>query len=399
SGTNDVLRWLTFVRVAQSSATVLIDVIGGSLTVDSCTFNDRSSVTSTQPEFTFIKASGTSTTVINSIFNGNQYDNGAAINKNSGILNVEKSTFNGIQGQTGPFIRASSTGANQISYNIFRNATFYGSETQNPANFAAVIINTVNVVSTISLNTFTGLVNGPGISVDSPTFNVAVNSNLFRDNGYATLSTGGIRVTNADAVGTLSVLYNTFINNTATRAGAIFADRSSGSPNYIIQYNLFINNTAYSPRESEADDILILTDCTLRINDNVQIGGDSSDALIQIRDELIEIEGAYNSITPYKYQRDIHVRAGGKNLPYDTDHPDVSIGSFDFPLKTIDYAVNQKDIIGDIDLVLYRQIYPLLHPLWIYKDDVWVKDEVFCSSPYYTTDKSVISASFGSSHA
>ncbi|KAA6381105.1 MAG: hypothetical protein EZS28_023368 [Streblomastix strix] len=399
SGTNDVLRWLTFVRVAQSSATVLIDVIGGSLTVDSCTFNDRSTVTSTQPEFTFIKASGTSTTVLNSIFNGNQYDNGAAINKTSGILNVEKSTFNGIQGQTGPFIRASSTGANQISYNIFRNATFYGSETQNPANFAAVIIDTDNSVSTISLNTFISLRNGPGISVDSPTFNVAVNSNLFRDNGQSILQAGGVRITKADARGSFTALYNTFINNTATRAGVIFADVSSGTPTYVIQYNLFINNTANAADGSKANDILILSNCTYRISDNVQIDGDSSDALIQIRDDVIEIANAYSVVLPYQYQRDIHVRTGGENFQFNPDRTDVLIGSFGNPLKTIDYAVNQRDKAGNLDLILYRQNYPLQYPLWIYDDDITIKDEVYCSSPYYTTDKSVISASYGSSHA
>ncbi|KAA6399604.1 MAG: hypothetical protein EZS28_004870, partial [Streblomastix strix] len=399
SGTNDVLRWLTFVRVAQSSATVLIDVIGGSLTVDSCTFNDRSTVTSTQPEFTFIKASGTSTTVINSIFNGNQYDNGAAINKTSGILNVEKSIFTGAIAQTGPFIRLRGSGANTISSNIFRNVTYYGSLVPGTINFAAVIIDTDNSVSSISLNTFTGLVNGPGITIDSTLFTVTLNSNVFRDNGQSILQAGGVRITKADARGSFTALYNTFYNNTATRAGVIFADVSSGTPTYIIQYNLFINNTANAADGSKANDILILSNCTYRISDNVQIDGDSSDALIQSGDGVIEIANAYSVVLPYQYQRDIHVRAGGENLQFNPDRTDVSIGSFGNPLKTIDYAVNQRDKAGNIDLILYRQNYPLQYPLWIYDDDITIKDEVFCSSPYYTTDKSVISASYGSSHA
>ncbi|KAA6355449.1 MAG: hypothetical protein EZS28_049024, partial [Streblomastix strix] len=210
---------------------------------------------------------------------------------------------------------------------------------------------------------------------------------------------GGVRITKADARGSFTALYNTFYNNTATRAGAIFADISSGSPNYVIQYNLFINNTANSADGSKANDILILSNCTYRISDNVQIDGDSSDALIQSGDDVIEIANAYSVVLPYQYQRDIHVRAGGENLQFNPDRTDVLIGSFGNPLKTIDYAVNQRDKAGNLDLVLYRQNYPLQYPLWIYDDDITIKDEVFCSSPYYTTDKSVISASYGSSHA
>ncbi|KAA6359174.1 MAG: hypothetical protein EZS28_045299, partial [Streblomastix strix] len=252
------------------------------------------------------------------------------------------------------------------------------------------IIDTDNSVSSISLNTFTGLVNGPGITIDSTLFTVTLNSNIFRDNGQSILQAGGVRITKADARGSFTALYNTFINNTATRAGAIFADISSGSPNYVIQYNLFINNTANSADGSKANDILILSNCTYRISDNVQIDGDSSDALIQSGDDVIEIANAYSVI---------HVRAGGENLQFNSDRTDVLIGSFGNPLKTIDYAVNQRDKAGSIDLILYRQNYALQYPLWIYDDDITIKDELFCSSPYYTTDKSVISASYGSSHA
>ncbi|KAA6360781.1 MAG: hypothetical protein EZS28_043692, partial [Streblomastix strix] len=123
SGTNDVIRWLTFERVDTSSAAVLIEVTAGSLTVDKCAFNDKSTQYNLSPDFSFIQTSATTTTILNSVFNGGKFDDGGAITKIIGILTVEKSTFNGIQGQTGPFIRASSTGANQISYNIFRNAT------------------------------------------------------------------------------------------------------------------------------------------------------------------------------------------------------------------------------------------------------------------------------------
>ncbi|KAA6385717.1 MAG: hypothetical protein EZS28_018755, partial [Streblomastix strix] len=117
TGSNNTLRWLTFERNSGSTANILIEVISnsvGRLIVDGCIFTDLNTESSSQHDFSFIQTSGSTTTIINSVFFGGKFGNGGAISQSSCQLNVDKCIFNGIQGQTGPFIRSSSIGTNQI---------------------------------------------------------------------------------------------------------------------------------------------------------------------------------------------------------------------------------------------------------------------------------------------
>ncbi|KAA6388560.1 MAG: hypothetical protein EZS28_015912, partial [Streblomastix strix] len=371
-GNNNTLRWLTFERNFGSTANILIEIISNSilsLNVDGCIFNDRSTESSSQHDFSFIQTSGSTTTIINSVFNGGKFGNGGAISQISGQLNVDKCIFNGIQGQTGPFIRSSSNGTNQITTNIFRNSQF---SSENVFNHAAVIIDTINSCS-LNLNIFAGLINGTALSIDSQQFNVIVNSNDFRNNSGESSPSGAIRITNNEAKGVLNAQYNQFINNSGTRAGAIFIDQSSESPQCKIQYNFFSNNTATSSEKlmSKANDILILAHILSQINDNYLSGGNRTNE---------------------------HVQISGRNPINDPDSG-IIIESVDNPLKTIDYAVNQKDRIYNLTVMLYRQTYSLQNPLWINDDIIYIKDEEQYQNEYENIEQSIINFTISSNNA
>ncbi|KAA6389739.1 MAG: hypothetical protein EZS28_014735, partial [Streblomastix strix] len=94
----------------------------------------------------------------------------------------------------------------------------------------------------------------------------------------------------------------------------------------------------------------------------------------------------------------VHVQISGRNPINDPDSG-VIVGSSDNPLKTINYAVNLKDKVGDLTVILYRQIYPLQSPLWINDDNVYIKDENQYQNKYDYINKSVISSTIGSSNA
>ncbi|KAA6354441.1 MAG: hypothetical protein EZS28_050032, partial [Streblomastix strix] len=70
----------------------------------------------------------------------------------------------------------------------------------------------------------------------------------------------------------------------------------------------------------------------------------------------------------------VYVNNTGINPTNDPDSG-VIVGSSDNPLKTLDYAVKQKDRVGYLTVMLQRQIYPLQSPLWINDDIIQIKDE------------------------
>ncbi|KAA6386818.1 MAG: hypothetical protein EZS28_017656 [Streblomastix strix] len=319
TGTNNTLRWLTFERNSGSTANILIEVISnsvGSLIVDGCILNDLNTESSSKHDFSFIQTSGSTTTIINSVFNGGKF------------------------------------------------------------------------------------VNGSALSIDSQQFNVIVNSNDFRNNTGESTSAGAIRTTNNESKGVLSVQYNQFVNNSGTRAGAIFIGQSSESPRFKIQYNIFSNITANSKEELKSlpNDILILAGSLSQTNDNYQNKENRTDAQGLQAGKQIIIINAYTSTNRQTYLNEVYVNNTGINPINDPDSGTI-VGSSDNPLKTIDYAVNQKDRVGDLTLILYRQIYPLQSPLWINDDNVYIKDEEQYQNEYEYIDKSVISSTVGSSNA
>ncbi|KAA6353990.1 MAG: hypothetical protein EZS28_050483, partial [Streblomastix strix] len=229
------------------------DQTSGGIFVDSCVFTDRNTIAKDDSEFSFIKVAGRSTNIqiSNSVFNGGKFGSGGAITKNyvlttgvqtSSSLTIEKSVFNGINGQTGPFIRSNENGVNLISTSIFRGAKFLNDGNGNHAAF--LFQPNQFQYDTIRLNTFSDIENGSALLLDNSNENFVIIQNQFINIDAKTSLGGAIVIINPTATNIITAQYNTFENNKGLKAGAIYIDASVRAPRYNIFYNIFTGNKA-----------------------------------------------------------------------------------------------------------------------------------------------------------
>ncbi|KAA6364301.1 MAG: hypothetical protein EZS28_040172, partial [Streblomastix strix] len=372
-------------------------------TIDDCKFTGSTSTDS--GNFAFINTAA-ETTITNSEFIGGLFGIYAAIAQTGDELNVDKCTFTGIAGQdqTGPFIRLYTFDSNTISSSVFKDVAFPADVV---ANHGVIVIDTIYDTTILRFNLFTGITNAAAVSIISDDYSVSVLSNEFRNNDGGYADAGAISVVSDDPQGEITVKYNVFENNKGQIAGAIFSHTKSSQGNYptfVIQNNFFSSNTfTYIQDVDKANDILIKCEYTSgsTISGNIRRVIREGDAKSLQSDEIKEIDSAYTNFIPYASSGNVHVRNNGWD-PIRVPSTEKSFGSFDFPIKTLDYAVNLKSNNGDLNVVLYRQNYPITNPLLILDNRITIGDEVYCSSPYYTSGKSTIissSSSYDSNHA
>ncbi|KAA6343526.1 MAG: hypothetical protein EZS28_052304, partial [Streblomastix strix] len=156
-------------------------------------------------------------------------------------LTIEKSVFNGIDGQTGPFIRNNGNGVNLISTSIFRGAKFLD---DGKGNHAALLFQPSQQYSTIRLDTFSDIENGSALLLDNSNENFVIIQNQFINIDAKTSLGGAIVILNPTATNIIRAQYNTFENNKGLKAGAIYIDASLRAPRYNIFYNIFTDNKA-----------------------------------------------------------------------------------------------------------------------------------------------------------
>ncbi|KAA6367451.1 MAG: hypothetical protein EZS28_037022, partial [Streblomastix strix] len=372
-------------------------------TIDDCKFTGSTSTDS--GNFAFINTAA-ETTITNSEFIGGLFGIYGAIAQTGDKLFVDKCTFTGIAGQdqTGPFIRLYTFDSNTISSNVFKDVAFPADVV---ANHGVILIDTVYDTTYLQFNLFTDITNAAAVSIISGDYSVSILSNEFRNNEGGQSEAGVISIISDDPSGELTVKNNVFENNKGQIAGAIFSHTKSSQNNYptfVIQNNFFSSNIfTFIQDVDKANDILIKSEYTSgsTINSNIRRIIREGDAKNLQGSEIKEISGAYTNAIPYTSSENVHVRNNGYD-PIHAPSTEKQIGSFDYPLKTIDYAVNLKSNNGDLNVVLYRQQYTITNPLLILDNTVTIGDEVLCSSPYYTSGKSTIissSSSFDSNHA
>ncbi|KAA6382904.1 MAG: hypothetical protein EZS28_021570 [Streblomastix strix] len=397
----NTLRWLVFDRKSSSASSSILSLSGGITSIDDCKFTGSTSTYS--GNFAFIQTTS-QTSITNSEFIGGLFGIYGAIAQTGDKLFVDKCTFTGIVGQTGPFIRLSNSDSNTISSSVFKSASFFSDIV---AQLGAIVIDNQYQTTFLHFNLFTGIINAVAVSIIQNLFNIQILSNEFSNNYGGQSEAGVICIKGNNPQGQITAKYNVFENNKGLIAGAIFSHAKSSQNNYptfIIQNNFFSSNTFTSTDQvDKANDIFISSTYTIgsTISGNIHRIIREGDAKSLQGGEIKEITGAYTNVIPYTSSGNVYVRDNGWD-PIHNPKTEKQIGSFDFPLKTLDYAVNLNIKSGDLTVVLYRQKYLITNPLLILDNRITIGDEVYCSSPYYTSGKSTIissSSSYDSNHA
>ncbi|KAA6403451.1 MAG: hypothetical protein EZS28_001021 [Streblomastix strix] len=374
------LKWLTLTKSQLNDTPILIRIENGNLQLFECQFIG---VKSKQDKSSFIQigdkiADVNNVDILRCSFSEGQFgkDSGAVSIIGFGRMWIEGSQFIGNETvQMGSFIKVINNNDTNIVNCIFKDSSFSQSTD------SAISIQDINNHLSIILCTFTNLrsnnIQTPAISciqrINSSIITLQFNS--FIRCGGGRVDSGAISVICDEFIHFTSLHINSciFHKNTGMLSGAVYIDSFNYLNSYIqFKGNLLRQNIANS---LIANDIYVKNENNMIFENN--IGNRSSgNIIIGNGDKSQEIYG-YQQL--YKSREQVHVRKEGLNA----DEQDiliygVGLGIFEHPLRTLDYAVNCRDISQKLDIILYRQRYDVQNTLYILDDRISIHDTDIC---------------------